>query len=101
MPETDSSPDASVVHQTYPPETDLHAEHELTGHELAEHDVTGQDDHAVTADPVLPVTPAPVPSATQDSEGVAIKEVFQMVGAMVFVFCFAALGFNAMYHAGY
>lgn len=92
MPETDSSHDASVITQYHAPETDLPA------------DQTGvvQDAHdAVMADPVLTVTPAPVPSAAPAPEGVAIKEVFQMVGAMVFVFCFAALGFNAMYHAGY
>lgn len=90
MSGTDSSHDASVISQTHTPDAGLQAEHEGVGAET----------HAVMADPVLPVTPAPVPSAPL-SEGVAIKEVFQMVGAMVFVFCFAALGFNAMYHAGY
>ncbi|KXV14983.1 hypothetical protein AD933_10325 [Acetobacter malorum] len=91
MSGTDSSHDASVISQTHTPDTTLQPEQ----------DVVGPEAHAVMADPVLPVTPAPVPSAPPPPEGVAVKEVFQMVGAMVFVFCFAALGFNAMYHAGY
>nr|WP_298797729.1 hypothetical protein [uncultured Acetobacter sp.] len=91
MSGTDSSSDASVTEQTHAPDTGLYAEHEAMG----------QEAHAVMADPVVRVTPAPVPSAPPAPEAVAVKEVFQMVGAMVFVFCFAALGFNAMYHAGY
>ncbi|GFE94021.1 hypothetical protein DmAi_20800 [Acetobacter persici] len=92
MSGTDSSHDASVTAQDHSSEFAVYAEHEATV----------QEAHAVMADPVVPVTAAPVPSAPQPHpEHVAVKEVFQMVGAMVFVFCFAALGFNAMYHAGY
>lgn len=95
MSETESSSDASMGVQAHTPETDMRVEH----------DVVGADAHPVVAeaDPVPVEAPAPVPvaSADREPEGVAVKEVIQMVGAMVFVFCFAALGFNAMYHAGY
>lgn len=89
MLETDSSQDASVTAQTGPSEPVLSA---------AEQAVVRQETDATMA---APAVSAPVPVDSSAADTVTIKEVFQMVGAMVFVFGFAALGFNAMYYAGY
>ncbi|GBR13104.1 hypothetical protein AA0481_0268 [Acetobacter orientalis NRIC 0481] len=56
---------------------------------------------AALPDPVVPVTPQPVAAVAVNEQDITMREVAQMVGAMVFVFCFAALGFHAVFYAGY
>ncbi|MBO1324391.1 hypothetical protein K2X14_04360 [Acetobacter sp. TBRC 12305] len=48
-----------------------------------------------------PSTAAPTPAAVPPSNQIALHEVAQMAGAIVFVFCFVALGLHAISYAGY
>ena len=64
------------------------------------HEVATQA-QAVLPDPVVPVTPQPVAAVAINEQDISVRELAQMVGAMVFVFCFAALGFHAVFYAGY
>ncbi|MFT9399859.1 hypothetical protein [Acetobacter sp.] len=65
------------------------------------HDVAMQTEAAALPDPVVPLTAEPLPTAPEHEQDVSMKEVAQMVGAMVFVFGFAALGLHAVFYAGY
>lgn len=64
------------------------------------HEVAAQAQTALP-DPVVPITAKPVAAVQENEQDMSMREAAQMVGAMVFVFCFAALGFHAVFYAGY
>lgn len=97
---TESSHDEPVsMHPLAADEGQIPADYDVTTADVRE-DVTAQT-HAVMPDPVIPVTLAPVQAAPVKEHDVSMKEIAQMVGAMVFVFGFAALGLHAISYAGY
>lgn len=91
MSGTNSSHDASLP---------LQSEAASVAETAAYHDVASQTE-ATLPDPVVPITAEPLPVAQEHEHDVSVKEVAQMVGAMVFVFGFAALGLHAVFYAGY
>lgn len=68
--------------------------------DVTRHEVAAQAQTALP-DPVIPVAPQPVAAVAVNEQDISMRELAQMVGAMVFVFCFAALGFHAVFYAGY
>ncbi|WP_140385828.1 MULTISPECIES: hypothetical protein [Acetobacter] len=98
MTGTESSHDAPVPMQPFTPQQELNA-HDAAVEETR-NTVTAETS-AEMADPVIPVTLAPVQAAPVKEYDISMKEIVQMVGAMVFVFGFAALGLHAISYVGY